>query len=131
PPPSLPPTPPHPLLGITSHAVFNDASYCDLLEPLLIRFVRRPQGGSGSASHPPTIHHYPSTIHHQSCASRSLSRSRIAGNVRRRFVLRPYGSPPHAIREPTAGRIWKRMSSINLHPSVILFDVSESGPTQI
>src|SRR5690606_2766859 len=28
------------------------------------------------------------------------------------FVLCPYGSPPSAIREPTVGRIWKRMSPI-------------------
>src|SRR5690606_19119703 len=66
---------------------------------------------SGSASHPSTIHHYPSTIHHQSCASKS--------QAFRRFVSRPY-----AIREPTAGRIWKRISSIHHPPSVLRFQIA-------
>src|SRR5690606_28662190 len=71
-----------------------------------VRFVSRPQGGSGSASHPSTIT-YPSTIHHQSCASKSLSRIRIAGNP--------------TTREPTAVRLSLRIalpiSDLGLLPS--------------
>src|SRR5690606_35854390 len=40
------------------------------------------------------------------------------------FVLCPYESRPYAIREPTIGRIWKRISSIHHPPSVLRFQIA-------